>query len=105
MELGPRYLGFALPYDLMWRQGARDRTANRGVCPECGKHRENVYLRGDGTLYCRFCIHFDLASVRILTDEPHVPAFPIETVWERVAPTGLHDDFSKRLDFWTRALG
>lgn len=97
--LGSRYLGFTLSYDLTWRQGRRDRTASRGVCAECGKHREHVYIRFDGTLYCRYCIHYDLAHARPL-DEQTAPMNPVETPWERVRSAGGRDDFADRLAFW-----
>lgn len=101
--LGPRYLGFALPYDLTWRHGARDRTAGRGVCAECKKHREHVYVLGNGELYCRYCIHYRLASMRVLTEQTPPPMVPIETVWERVYSAGGRDSFD--VAFWSKALG
>lgn len=59
---GVRYLGILIPHDIMWLGGKRWRTPDKGVCAECGAHRERVYMRGDETLYCSDCIMFDLAE-------------------------------------------
>jgi hypothetical protein len=100
-DIGPRYLGFALPYDLTWRQGARDKSPGRGVCWECGKHREKVYARGDGTLICLYCIHYALARP-VLIDQSPSPVVPVETIWDKVYAAGGRDLFDTI--FWNKAL-
>lgn len=99
----PRHLGFALPYDLMFRQGARDRSPGRGVCVECGKHRTRVYVLGDNRLYCVYCIHYVLANVKTLFEQAKPPVIPIETMWETVRAAGGKDDFNP--EFWNKVLG
>lgn len=59
---GIRYLGILIPHYIMWLGGKRWRMPERGVCTECGEHREHVYMRGDETPYCSDCIMFDVAE-------------------------------------------
>lgn len=62
--LGVYHLGFVVPFYVTMTQGRHWRRPQRGVCAECGEHRDKVYIRGDGSPYCDHCIEFDLAESR-----------------------------------------
>lgn len=102
MFSGPTHLGFTLPYALTWRQGARDKGPSRGICSGCERHREKVYMLGDGRPYCVFCIHFALSDARPLYEQSSPPVIPIETIYERIRSAGGRDDFDSA--FWSKAL-
>lgn len=83
------HCGFLIPISVTILQGGPWRVAGRGVCDECLEHRQKVYVRGDGSLYCDHCIEFDLAAVEPEGFVQNHPAqWPIEdnTGANRVPP-------------------
>lgn len=96
-----QHLGFLIGLHITLRQGARDRVPGRGVCSECGAHRDAVYVRWDGTLYCDNCIAFDLAeanpSDEMKLEQKHPAKEPAEVVNELLKERSLYDDFDPRV--------
>lgn len=89
MSLGVKHLGFLIGIDVTTRLGARHRVPGRGVCSECGKHRDKVYVRGDGAPYCDHCIEFDIAEARpteaMIAEQKHPTDPVVEILYEKIA--------------------
>ncbi len=93
-----RFLGFAIPIYVTWKQGVRNSHPGPGICAGCGVARARTYARHDEKPYCADCIQLllDAAVPDPAEQQRHPDTMPVEILYERMKAAGGTDDFELR---------